>query len=200
MFTDPTGEFWDVVVDLVFIVLDVVGLCVNEGYKNWENWVALGIDIVFAAVPFVTGGGGQVVKVGSKLDNIRNIGKVTVVGQSMDRVRNAGRLLDVSENLYHGYKGYEKIANTGRVIYTSSRTQKAYRAGILIAEPLAKIHNASWLLGKLRLGYTILDIGADVKKVAKGLRSSSYIMERGILTIWEIRNLWKAFIQVLIRG
>ena len=70
----------------------------------------------------------------------------------------------------------------------------------LIAEPLAKIHNASWLLGKLRLGYTILDIGADVKKVAKGLRSSSYIMERGILTIWEIRNLWKAFIQVLIRG
>lgn len=40
---------------------------VNGGYKDWKNCVALGIDIVFALLPFVPSGAGQVIKLEIKL-------------------------------------------------------------------------------------------------------------------------------------
>ena len=65
MYFDPTGHFWDIVLDIFFIVWDIYDLCTDEGYKDWKNWAALGLDIIFAVIPFVSGGGRQVVKIAS---------------------------------------------------------------------------------------------------------------------------------------
>ena len=56
---DPTGHFWDTVLDILFIGWDIYNLITNEGYKDWKNWAALLVDLAFAAIPFVTGGGGK---------------------------------------------------------------------------------------------------------------------------------------------
>ena len=50
---DPDGCFWDTVFDVAFITLEIYDL-VNGGYKDWKNWVALGIDVIFDVIPFCT--------------------------------------------------------------------------------------------------------------------------------------------------
>ena len=52
---DPSGQFLDVIVDVGFIVWDVVDIAVNG--PNPENLGALGADVVSAFIPFATGGG-----------------------------------------------------------------------------------------------------------------------------------------------
>lgn len=83
---DPTGHFWDTVLDILFIGWDIYNLITNEGYKDWKNWAVLLVDLAFAAIPFVTGGGGQVVKLANVADDISDFSKVTVIGESMSRV------------------------------------------------------------------------------------------------------------------
>ena len=63
MYCDPSGHFWDYVMDAAFIAWGTYDL-INGGYKDWKNWVALGADLVFAVLPFVPSGAGQVIKVG----------------------------------------------------------------------------------------------------------------------------------------
>lgn len=47
----------------------------------------------------------------------------------------------------------------------------------------------------LRNGYRVIDIGIDIGRVSnktgKIARSSSYIVERFVLSIWKSRNYWK---------
>ena len=193
MNVDPTGQFWDIVFDIFFLVWDVYNLCTNNGWKSWENWAALGVDILFAVVPFVPGGGGQVIKSVKNLNKLRATGKITVVGQTMSRVKKVGKLLHASDNLYDGFNSYNKIADLGSVIYKSKKTQKVYKIGVIPAELLAKSHNALWLIGKLRSGYTVLDIGVDLAKISKGIKSSSYAMEQIILMLWKMRNIFKLY-------
>ena len=50
------------------------------------------MDILFAALPFVTGGGGQVIKVVNVTDDIMDFKKVTVIGETMDRVVDTAHL------------------------------------------------------------------------------------------------------------
>lgn len=193
MYVDPSGHFWDYVFDAAFIAWGIYDL-INGGYKDWKNWVALGADIAFAVIPFVPSGAGQVIKVGNKidnavdvasamnkLDNIHDFGKITVIGQSMNRVQNVGRTFNAMDNLYDGFKAYNKLASMGKL-------------GKLGAEVIGKTQNAFWLFGKLRKGYTVLDIGVDMAKIAKGIRSSSYAMERFIVLIWKTRTTWKFLI------
>ena len=52
---DPSGQFLDVIVDVGFIVWDVVDIAVNGA--NDENVAALGADVASALIPFATGGG-----------------------------------------------------------------------------------------------------------------------------------------------
>ena len=52
---DPSGQFLDVIVDVGFIVWDVVDIAVNG--PNAENVAALGADVASALIPFATGGG-----------------------------------------------------------------------------------------------------------------------------------------------
>ena len=65
---------------------------------------------------------------------------------------------------------------------------------------MQKTHNATWLFGKLRKGYTILDIGVDLTKAAKGIKSSSYLTERTIVSLWQTRNIWKLPINYSLTG
>ena len=65
---DPDGCFWDTMFDVAFIAWEIYDF-VNGGYKDWKNWVALWIDVIFAVIPFVQSGAGQVIKVGNKIDD-----------------------------------------------------------------------------------------------------------------------------------
>ena len=193
---DLTGHFWDYIFDAAFLIWGVVDVVKNPG--DWKNWVSLGVDLVFAVIPFIPSGAGQVIKVGNKidnafdvanamnkLDNIHDFGKITVIGQSMNRVQNAGRTFNALNNLYYGFKSYNKLASMGKL-------------GKLGAEMIGKTQNALWLFGKLRKGYTVLDIGFDMAKIAKGIRSSSYAMEKFIVLLWNARNIWKFLINYFL--
>ncbi len=172
---DPTGCFWDTVFDLLFIGWDIYNLCTNDGYKDWKNWTALGVDIVFAAIPFVTGGGGQVVKLANIADDLSDFSKVTVVGETMNRVKVVSQFVNATDNLYDGFKAYDKLSKLGK-------------GGKVLAEICGKTSNVAWLYGKLRSGYRVVDIGIDSARLA---RSSSYIAERITIGVWKSRNLWK---------
>lgn len=99
---DCSGCFWDTVFDVMFVGWDIYNLCVNGGFKNWRNWVALGADLIFTAVPFVSGGG-QVVKMANIADEIRDFSKVTVVGETMRRVQTVSQFVNATDNLYEGF-------------------------------------------------------------------------------------------------
>lgn len=49
-------------------------------------------------------------------------------------------------------------------------------------------HDASWMLGKLRSGYTVIDIGITTLHKGRGLY---YGAERFAIAICKTRNLWK---------
>ena len=79
MYIDETGHFVDFILDIFFIGWDIYNLSSNDGWKDWKNWVALGVDIVFAVVPFVTGGGGQIVKLANVSDDISDFTDIRIV-------------------------------------------------------------------------------------------------------------------------
>ncbi len=172
---DPTGHAWDVVLDIGFICWDIYELVTNEGYKEWENWAALGLDVAFAVVPFLTGGGGKVIKLANVGDDLHDFSKVTVIGETMTRVNTVSQFVNAADNLYDGFKSYKKLSSLGK-------------GGKVLAEIGGKASNIAWLYGKVRRGYTVIDIGIDV---ARSTRSSSYITERIFLGVWKYRNAWK---------
>lgn len=191
MHVDSTGHFWDTILDIGFIIWSIVDL-VNDGWKDWKNWVALGVDLVFAAIPFIPSGLGQVIKVGNKIDNandvvsainkidnVQDLSKVTMIGRDMHRVQNTADLIGISDNLYVMWKGYDKGA-------------KGLRKGI--NHFLSMAHNGCWLFGKLRTGYTVIDIG--ITTAHKGIKTWGlwYSTERIVLALWGTRNIWKLFL------
>lgn len=80
-----------------------------------------------------------------------------------------------TDNLYDGFKAYDRLSDLGK-------------GGKVLAEIAGKADNMAWLYGKLRKGYTVIDIGIDIGRTA---RSSSYFFERILLNIWKYRNIWK---------
>ena len=172
---DPTGCAWDIILDIGFICWDIYDLIANEGYKEWENWAALGVDVAFAVVPFLTGGAGKVVKLANVGDDLHDLSKITVVGETMKRVQTVSQFVNAADNLYDGFKSYKKLSELGA-------------GGKILAEIGGKASNITWLYGKVRKGYTVVDIGIDM---GRATRSSSYITERIFLGIWKYRNIWK---------
>ncbi len=186
MYSDQSGTFWDYVLDAGFLIWSVADV-IREP-DDWENWVALGTDVVFAIVPFVPAGAGQIIKTGNKIDNAQdivssinkldNLGdlkKVTIVGRNMDRVRETANLLGVADNIYDGSKtwqGYKKVASYSR----------------RLANGMSAAHNVGWLYGNLRRGNQIIDIGLSTKIVKRGL---FYGAESTTLFVWKTRNFWK---------
>ena len=165
MRVDHNGEFWDYVVDIGFIAWGVADVVNDPG--DWKNWAALAVDVVFAVVPFVPSGVGQVVKVGNKIDNaldvanainkvdnIQDAAKVTMIGRNMNRVTNTANLIGKADNLYEAWRGYD---------VTATGMKRLFHNGISMA------HNGSWLFGKLRQGYTVIDIGLSTMHKGRGL-------------------------------
>ena len=185
MYVDPTGHALDTVFDVVFIIWGVYDL-INGGYTDWKNWAALGVDILFATIPFVPSGASQVIKVGNKIDNavdvasainkidnIKDVSKVTMIGRNMERVTDTATLIGKADNLYSMWKKYDSAA-TGlkRVLHNG----------------ISMLHDASWMLGKLRSGYTVIDIGITTAHRGFGLW---YGAERFVVGLWKTRNIWK---------
>ena len=181
---DHNGQFWDYVADIGFLAWSVAD--VVDDPVDWKNWAALAVDVVFAVVPFVPSGVGQVIKVGNKIDNaldvanainkvdnVQNVAKVTMIGRNMDRVTNTANLIGKEDNLYEAWKGYDA---------TATGLKRLLHNGISMA------HNGSWLFGKLRQGYTVIDIGLSTMHKGRGLW---YGTERFVLGLWETRNIWK---------
>ena len=65
---------------------------------------ALLVDLAFAAIPFVTAGGSQVVKLANVADDISDFSKVTVIGESMSIVQTISQFVNATDNLYDGVK------------------------------------------------------------------------------------------------
>jgi RHS repeat-associated protein len=184
---DYNGQFWDYIADIGFLVWSVVDVLNDCG--NWKNWVALGVDVVFAVVPFVPSGVGQTLKAGNKIDNavdvanainkvqnVQDISKVTVIGRNMERVTGTANLIGKADDLYDVWKGYD----------TTAKGMKK-----LLHNGLSMAHDGKWLFGKLRQGYTVIDIGLSTAHKGRGLW---YGTERFVLGLWNSRNIWKLFV------
>ena len=189
MYCDPSGHSIDTVLDIFFLCLDFNNLLAG-GWKDWKNWVGLGMDILFAVVPFATGGN-QIVKLANFTDDISDFNKITVIGETMSRVETVSQFVNATDNLYDGYKSYKALAHSPKL----GRTW-----GKIFAEIGGKASNIKWLYSKLRSGYKVIDIGIDIGRVSNDtgrlIRSSSYIAERIFLAIWEYRNVWKSLFHV----
>jgi len=53
---------------------------------------------------------------------------------------------------------------------------------------ISAAHNGGWMLGKLRKGYTVIDIGLSTKRAGRGIW---YGAERLALGFWKSRHIWK---------
>ena len=53
---------------------------------------------------------------------------------------------------------------------------------------ISMLHDAGWMFGKLRSGYTVIDIGMTTLHRGRGLY---YGAERFVIGLWKTRNLWK---------
>ena len=188
---DPSGHFWDYVFDAVFIIWGVHDL-INGGYKDWKNWVALGVDVLFAVLPFVPAGAGQVIKGGNKIDNaadvvsainkvdnINDIPNLTVIGRSMDRVRDTAVGIGRADDIYDMWKGFDSIKEFNKPL----------------GYALSGLENGSWMFGKLRKGYTVIDIGITTTHRGMGWY---YGIERFVMAQWKYRNIWKLPVNLLL--
>jgi hypothetical protein len=175
MYIDPTGCFWDYIFDAFFLLWGVGEVISNP--KDWTNWAALTIDVVLAVIPFVTSGARKIVKLANVADDVSDFRKVTVIGETMSRVQTVSQFVNAADNLYDGFKAYNQLSNLGK-------------GGKILAEVGGKISNVAWLYGKVRSGYTVIDIGIDISRTS---RISSYITERIFLSIWTNRNILKSY-------
>ena len=181
---DKTGQFWDYVFDAVFLVWSIIDVIKNPSV--WKNLVALGVDIIFAVIPFVPSGVGQTIKIGNKvdnamdvanainkIDNIQDATKVTIVGRNMPRVTDVAKYIGKADDLYKIWKGYDNAA-TGikRIMH----------------DGISMLDDARWMFGKLRNGFTVIDIGMTTTHKTLGIW---YGVERVILGLWKTRNIWK---------
>ena len=186
---DFTGCFWDYVLDAAFLVWGVCDVINNP--NDVGNWVSLGVDLVFAVVPFVPSGAGQVIKVGNriddaidvanainKIDNLGDMSKVTMIGRNMDRVTDTAKLINQADNLYDAWAGYDKTAKGAKKFFHNLTSMG---------------HNGMWLYGKLRSGYTVIDIGLKTTHKGVGLW---YGTEQVVSIMWQTRNLWKIPINI----
>ena len=187
---DRNGQFWDYVVDIAFLAWSVADVVNDPG--DWKNWVALAVDVVFAVVPFVPSGAGQIIKVGNKidnaldvanainkLDNIQDAAKVTMIGRDMNRVRETANLIGKADDLYEMWKGFDSIKEFNKPL----------------GYALSGIENGSWMFGKLRKGYTVIDIGITMTHSGMGWY---YRIERLVIAQWKYRNIWKLPVNILL--
>ena len=189
-YRDPSGHLLDYILDAAFIAWELYDIF-SGGYKDWKNWAALGIDVVFAALPFIPSGGGQVIKVGNKIDNAVDVANainkiddlkythnLAMIGRSMDRVKDTASLIGKSDSIYRMWHGFDAIIDFNKPL----------------GYVLSGVENGAWMLNKLRKGYTIVDIGITTTHVGLGWY---YGIEKFTIAQWKYRNLWKIPVNLL---
>ena len=60
---------------------------------------------------------------------------------------------------------------------------------------LSGLENGSWMFGKLRKGYTVIDIGTTTTHRGMGWY---YGIERFVMAQWKYRNIWKLPMNLLL--
>lgn len=85
------------------------------------------------------------------------------------------QFVNATNNLYEGFQAYDKLSRLGK-------------GRKVLAEIGEKASNIAWIYGKLRSGYTVIDIGLKTIHSSKGLW---YGTERIVLGLWKTRNIWK---------
>ncbi len=99
-YNDPSGNYFETVLDIGFVVWDVVDIAKNP--LDADNWISLGLDLVSTATPVVAGLG-RVYKAGKGL---KNADKIIDVGRSVnkgsDAVKTADKVKDISRRVDKG--------------------------------------------------------------------------------------------------
>jgi len=182
--TDSTGFFFDLIADIAFIAWGAKDVMDEPG--DWTNWASLAIDIGFAVVPFVPNVP-KVIKVIDKIDNAADVADLikplklgvdflsntTMIGRNMTRVIDVAKKIGILDNIYKEWKGY---------YMDITKYPK------ILVDRISAAHNAVWLLGKLRRGNSVIDIGMMAEHTGRGLW---YGAERATLALWQTRNIWK---------
>ena len=172
MNVDPNGRFWDIVLDIISIGWSLYDFINNP---TWENAAWLALDVVFAAVPFLTGS--SIMKAASKLDDVSDIGGYInkfdnvydsiVIGNDMGRVTNLA--FDTGSMVYDGYKPLNALRAMGKADEVTDAMKYA-----------AKVDNARFIMDKYKAGYKIINAGSDGRGFIKMMKSA-YGMELKIL-------------------
>ena len=153
MFTDSTGYWIDTAIDIVSVGWSLYDFMKNPTWAN-AGWLAL--DLLFAAIPFLTGN--KVLKLTTKSDEVvdaitytnklDNVGDAIVIGTGMDNVIYAANKLDAAYSA--GYAPLNALYDAGRINDAT--------AGMRM---MGRLDNAKWLIGNLNKGATVIDIGRN---------------------------------------
>ena len=136
-YTDPSGEFFDIVLDIGFIAYDVYALAKdikNNGGKNWKtNTIALALDVGSAALPFVAGAGSayratkiidksiDVAKTMKSGQKARYLGEVGEKAAGVSKNVKKTKLLDskrIPDKINHYKKQMLEVKNTASLAFT----------------------------------------------------------------------------------
>ncbi|EGW39338.1 RHS repeat-associated core domain-containing protein [Desulfosporosinus sp. OT] len=108
---DPTGYFWETILDMVNLVYDVVDFFRNP---SWGGAGYVGWDVV-SIVPFIPGSyAGKAVKAASKVDEVVDTARGTKAAKGASEVIHGNSKL--STKVQHGYEIFEN--ETGDVVKT----------------------------------------------------------------------------------
>jgi len=106
-YTDPNGHFIDTIVDVGFIIWDIVQIVKDP--HNKANWAALGGDALGAIIPGVTGVGTGVkaaMAVGIGVKTVKSIDKATDAAKAINHVVDAKKAVSNIKGLQHGYDSH----------------------------------------------------------------------------------------------
>ncbi len=171
MNVDPSGNFWDYVIDAFFLAWSITDVINNP--KDWENWAALGVDLVFAVLPFIPSGGGKVI---TKADDIVDVAgfvnkydEVIVLGQTMKT-----RVIPYADEIGATcYKGLDNFKDIEKSIGTVGASFAGY------------FHNMGYIALHTFSGARFIDKGFDAARTLKGLKGMNLFLEiMSIVTIY----------------
>ncbi|MDD4157011.1 MAG: hypothetical protein PHY08_10610 [Candidatus Cloacimonetes bacterium] len=178
MRADPSGCFWDTILDIGFTIWSLVDFIKNP---TWENAGWLAVDLVFLAIPFIPGIG-KGTKAITKIDDVQDIASmmnrgqdVVVIGQSMTK-----RVIPYADNIgalyYKGFSHYNDVAKVSKHL----------------ANGIGYVDNTAYIAEKSLTGAKFIDLGWDIARIGeKGLWWSKFTIysERFIAETFRIQKL-----------
>ena len=110
IYNDPTGKFWDIVIDVgavVYDIYDIASTAISGQDVTATQWTALSADVVATLVPFATGAG-AIVRAAAKADDV------------VDAVRAVNKATDSKKT----YQTYTKTNPKTGEVYTGRTSGK----------------------------------------------------------------------------